>query len=380
MRDPRLDKWADVLVSYSLDVQPGHHVVIATEVPASPLLHACYERLLKQGAHVDILSKYDWTDETFFAFGSDEQLSYTSPILKHAVENCDRYLYIGASNNTKALSNVPAQKQTLSTQARKPIMETIMQRAADGKMRWAYTIFPTAAAAQDSDMSLTEFEEFVFNAGYLNDEDPVAIWKRIAQQQDKLVDFLQGKKELHFQNNEGTDLTVNVDGMTWVNCCGRINFPDGEVYTGPNLKASDGGVNGKVCYSFPTVFRGVEVHDIELTFEKGGVVDAKASKGEAFLKEMIQQDEGARFVGEVAIGTNYLIQNGTKNILFDEKFGGTFHMALGKGYPQTGNTNMSALHWDMICDLRDGGEVFADGELISKNGRFVREEWPQPHE
>lgn len=172
--------------------------------------------------------------------------------------------------------------------------------------------------------------------------------------------------------------------MTWINCDGHENFPDGEVFTGPNLQAADGGVNGVVRYSFPAVYRGREVHDIELTFEKGRVVDAKASKNLDYLLAMLDQDEGARSLGEIAVGTNYQIQRYTKNTLFDEKIGGTFHAAVGAGYPETGNSNSSGLHWDMVCDLRaddgpgSGGTVEVDGEIISKDGRFVFEGWPSP--
>ena len=183
-------------------------------------------------------------------------------------------------------------------------------------------------------------------------------------------------KELRFVSGNGTDLTVDVEGMQWVNLCGTINFPDGEVYTGPRLDGPDGGVNGFVRYDFPTVYRGVEVDDIELRFEKGAVVEAKAGRGEDFLKEMIAQDPGAKYVGEVAIGTNYRVTRGVKSILFDEKIGGSFHTALGMGYPETGNRNQSALHWDLVCDLRTGGAIFADGEQIMQSGEFLKEAWP----
>ena len=192
----------------------------------------------------------------------------------------------------------------------------------------------------------------------------------------KAIDFLSDKKELHFKNGNGTDLLVNIAGMKWVNLCGTINFPDGEIYTGPNLNAPDGGVNGIVKYDFPTIYRGVEVDGIELVFEKGAVVNIKASRNEDFLRSMIDQDAGAKFVGEIALGTNYCVNTGVKDILFDEKIGGTFHTALGMGYPETGNTNQSALHWDLVCDLRNDGVVYADKEKIFENGEFMFDDWP----
>ena len=225
-------------------------------------------------------------------------------------------------------------------------------------------------------MSLRQYENFVFNAGHLDKPDPVAQWRKIEKRQQQVVDYLNGKKKLHFQAANGTDLHVTVEGMKWINCCGHHNFPDGEVFTGPNLQAPDGGVNGVVRYSFPAVHNGREVHDIELTFEKGRVVKAKASKNEDFLIQMLDQDEGARGLGEIAIGTNYQIQEYSKNTLFDEKIGGTFHAAVGAGYPETGNHNESGLHWDMVCDLRQGGTITVDGEVIHQDGKFVFDGWP----
>ena len=243
-------------------------------------------------------------------------------------------------------------------------------------LKWVGTLFPTQASAQDAERSLREYEDFVFKAGYLDLDNPAAKWEEIREKQQRVVDYLTGKELLHFQTPNGTDLKVNVDGMTWINCAGESNFPDGEVFTGPNLKHAEGGVNGVVKYSFPAVHNGREVHDIELTFKGGRVVDAKASKGLDFLEAMLDQDEGARSLGEIAIGTNYAVTEYTKNTLFDEKIGGTFHAAVGAGYPETGNDNKSGLHWDMVCDLRTGGTITVDGEVISRDGKFVFDGWP----
>jgi len=378
MKDPRIDRWANVLVNYALDAKAGQHAVIVSEPDAMPLLEACYEHLIKVGAIVETFITPRSLTEIQFQYATDDQIKTTPPVMKYAAENCDLYIALGAEVNSKLLANFDPQKQALASKARLPIMAAIMERAAEKKVRWVYTHFPTPAAAQDAEMGTREYEEFVYTLGHLNEEDPVNVWKEVESRQQELITFLEAKKELHFKNADGTDLKVNVDGMKWVNCCGRINFPDGEVYTGPNLNASDGGVNGVARYALPTLYRNVEVHDIEIKFENGAVVEANASKGQDFLREMIKQDEGAKYVGEIAIGTNYNMQRITKNILFDEKFGGTFHFALGKGYPQTGNTNHSALHWDMIFDLRKGGSITADGELFFEDGKFLKAEWPQP--
>ena len=371
MRDQRINRWAEVLINYSLAAKPSEHAVVFADLEALPLLEACHEKLIQAGAFVESFISPKSLSETTFNHASDDQLAFTPKTLLYAVQNCDLYLYLGADANSKLLTNIDPTKQIQASKARQPIMNAIMDRAAKGQVRWCYTHFPTPSAAQESNMGTLEYEEFVFSTGKLNQENPVEQWKLVEKSQAHIIDYLENKKELHFKNGEGTDLKVSIDGMKWVNCCGKINFPDGEVYTGPNLNVADGGVNGVAKYSFPTLYRNTEVHGIELEFKEGAVVSAKASKNESFLKEMIHQDAGAKFVGEIAIGTNYEIQNVTKNILFDEKFGGTFHLALGKGYPQTGNTNQSALHWDIIFDLRKEGSITADGELFFENGKFL---------
>ena len=382
MRDPRLDKLAKVLAEYSIGVRPGQLVRLHGEPVAMSLLEAIYEALIQAGAHVTFQCAPDSFQEIFYEHANDEQLEHVSPISKFTIEHIDASIGLWAETNTKALTNVDAARQAKASAARKPIFKIFMDRAATGDLNWCGTLFPSLASAQDAEMSLREYEDFVFGAGHLDQDDPVAVWRAIEQRQQKVVDYLTGTKQVHFQTPDGTDLTVNVDGMTWVNCCGHENFPDGEVFTGPNLNAPDGGVNGVVKYSFPAVHLGREVHDIALTFEKGRVIDAKASKNEDFLIQMLDQDEGARGLGEIAIGTNYNITRYTKNTLFDEKIGGTFHAAVGAGSPETGNTNESGLHWDMVCDLRpsdgpgSGGTITVDGEVISRDGRFVFDAWP----
>lgn len=376
MRDPRLAKLAKVIVEYSTGVKPGQLVRITGEPIATPLLVELYEAVLKAGGHPVVRSAPAELQEIFMAHASEEQLKYVPPMTLEEIKAIDVSIGLWAETNTKALSRVDPKRQGLASAARRPVMEIFMERAAKGELHWCGTQYPTLSSAQDAEMSLREYEDFMFNAGHLDKDDPVAEWRKIETRQQKVVDYLNGKKQLRFQAANGTDLTVTVDGMTWINCCGRENFPDGEVFTGPNLEASDGGVNGVVRYSFPAVHGGREVHDIELTFEKGRVVKAKAGKGEEFLKEMLAMDEGASRLGEIAIGTNYSIKEYSKNTLFDEKIGGTFHAAVGAGYPETGNKNQSGLHWDMVCDLRSGGTISADGEVFHRDGQFVFEGWP----
>lgn len=392
MRDPRINKLAQVIVEYSTAVKPGQIVRLTGEPIGLPLLEALYEHCVKAGAHPFVKCAPDALQDLFFEHASEEQLRHVSPLALEEVKTIDVSIGLWAETNTKALSRVDPRKQAMVSAARKPIWKIFMKRASlpedhPRRLHWCGTLFPTAASAQDAEMSLRQYEDFVFRAGLLHLPDPVAAWRRIEKRQQKVVDYLTGKKQIRFQSPNGTDLTVNVEGMTWINCCGHENFPDGEVFTGPNLKARDGGVNGVVRYSFPACYRGQEVHDIELTFEKGRVVKASASKGRDFLLAMLDQDKGARYLGEIAIGTNYQIQQFSKNTLFDEKIGGTFHAAVGAGYPETGNRNESGLHWDMVCDLRSpghggvesgGGTISVDGKVIARDGRFVFKDWPGP--
>lgn len=376
MRDVRIDKWAKLLIKYSIKVENNHKVLIQGDLSALPLIEACYEECLKSGAYVDCLLNHDRLHEYFLKNASTEQLLISPRLKKYAAEEFDRFLFIYAPSNLQALTNISLERHTYSSKANQPIQKTILNRKAKGEIFWCRTHFPTASAAQNASMGTLEFENFVFQAGFLDHENPIESWKALGKKQQKAIDYLSNKKELHFKNSNGTDLRVNISGMKWVNLCGTINFPDGEIYTGPNLNTEDGGVNGVVKYDFPTIYRGVEVDGIELTFKSGAVIEAKASRNEAFLHSMIELDAGAKYVGEIALGTNYCVSTGVKDILFDEKIGGTFHTALGMGYPETGNTNQSALHWDLVCDLRKNGVIYADNEKIFENGIYLKNDWP----
>lgn len=365
-------KWARVLRDYSLTIKPGEWVVIVGDPLTSlPLIEACYISFLECGAEVDLLLQPSKFKELHFAHAHSEILAKTPRLWKFSVDHADKYLVIGASSNTRSMTQFSKEQHTITSKAYSPILEAILGRASEKKLAWCRTQFPTEALAQEAGMGGYEFEEFTKRACFLDHEDPIKAWRLMEQRQQKLIEFLTTVKELHFENAQGTDLKVNVSGMRWENCCGHFNFPDGEVFTGPNLHAPDGGVNGHVHYSFPTIYKDVEVDGIQLTLQKGRVVKASASRGEEHLRTMLALDEGASYIGEVALGTNYGIQRGTKSILFDEKIGGTFHMAAGKGYPETGNTNLSALHWDMVCDMRNQATIRADGKLLFENGRYV---------
>lgn len=384
MHDPRLDKLADVLVRYSTAIRKGDLVHIHAESVAMPLIEAIYRAVLRAGGHPFWTPRSEVLQELLLSEGTDDQLSYVSPIDVHRVKTVDVHLGIWAELNTKFLGRVDGRKAALHQSARKPTMKIFMERAAEanttsGKsgLRWCGTLFPTDGAAQDAEMSLRAYADFVFKAGMLHLDDPVAAWQQVFERQERVRSHLQGKKSLRFfvpphDGHDGTDLTVDVSKSTWINCAGKENFPDGEVFAGPQ------GADGHVNYTFPAVYHGREVEGVRLRFKGGRVVDASAKKNEAFLIELLDQDAGARTMGEIAIGTNYQIKDFSRNTLFDEKIGGTFHAAVGAGYPESGNSNESGLHWDMVCEMRPdaakkrpGGTIAADGEVFHKDGRFV---------
>jgi aminopeptidase len=374
MYDPRIEQLATVLVEYSIGVQPGELVVIQGHSISLPALEATYRRVVQAGGHPHLQVKLDSCEEYLLAHGSEKQLGFQDPLAQQAVETMDAYIGFWGEENTKVFSQVDPQRQQQRSLARKAYLERFLDRAAKGTLRWVGSQFPCHASAQDAEMSLRGYEDFVFSAGKLDHHDPIAAWRAVSERQQRVADYLNCVQQVRFVTPQGTDLTVRVAGRKWINCDGHENFPDGEVFTGPLEDATQ----GVVCYSFPAVYGGREVDGIRLEFRDGRVVDASASKGQDFLIAMLDQDPGGRVLGEVALGTNYSITRYTKNTLFDEKIGGTFHAALGSSYPETGGRNQSALHWDMVCDLRQGGTVYADGKVISENGRFVDPQWPAP--
>lgn len=372
MRDPRIEKLADVLVNYSVGVKSGQSVRITGSPVAQPLIVELYRKVLEAGGNPLVRVTPDELGEIFYKTASEEQLRYFSPITIYEIEQVDCSIGVWADQNTKSLTGCDPKKIGIAQSARKRYMEIFLKRAAEEKLHWTGTQFPTNAAAQDAEMSLAEYEDFVFRAGLLDRPDPVAAWKQISDRQQRLVDLLNGKSDYHVVASNGTDVRMSVAGHRWINCDGHENFPDGEVFTGPVIDS----VNGTIQFSFPAVHHGREVQDVRLVFKNGNVVDASASKGEDFLISMLDTDAGSRFLGECAIGTNYQIRQYTRNTLFDEKIGGTVHFALGAGYPETGNSNQSGLHWDMVVDLREGGYVEIDGSKINVDGKFAKEGFP----
>ncbi len=366
MTDPRLSKLAQVLVHYSLGLKRGQLVRIHGPALAAPLMLEVYREAIGVGANVLMRPAIDGTDEVFFKQGSDEQLRFVPPLQLQEIESIDADVGIWANYNTRNLTGVDPQRQAIRREATRDYMKRYLDRAASGALKWVGTQFPTQANAQDAEMSLAEYEEFVFAAGRLHDPDPVASWTKVKAEQAHIIQDLRSRKKLHLVGHD-IDLTVRVDDRTWLNAAGEHNFPDGEIFTAPLEHATTGWVR----FTFPAIYGGREVTGVRLKFDEGRVVEATADKGQDFLLAMLDLDAGARVIGEFAFGTNYGITKFTRNILFDEKIGGTVHMALGAAYPESGGTNDSGLHWDMICDLRSGAEVRADGEVIYRNGKFL---------
>jgi aminopeptidase len=366
VRDQRADALAQILVRYSTRVRSGDVCVIQSTTAAEVLVQAVYEEVLRAGGLPILQLTTTGAQAAFYELADNQQLEWIPPTAKWAAENADVRIAIMGDVNARELSTVDPKKQARAQKARKDLMATTMKRSAAGEYRWSLTLFPTHAYASEAGMSLREYEDFYYAACLVTDGEPVTAWERQSDEVKRLTEWIQGKEEVRIQG-PGTDVTLGVAGRRWIPCVGEHNMPDGEFFTGPLEDA----VNGEVSFSFPASYGGRTVAGVRLRFEDGRVVDASAEQGEEFLIEMLDTDPGARRLGELGIGTNYGIATGTKEILLDEKIGGTTHMAIGMSYPETGGTNSSAVHWDMVCDLRRGGSITVDGVELQRDGRFV---------
>jgi aminopeptidase len=366
VRDPRVTNLARILVQHSTRVKEGDICTVEGESAAEPLLQAVYAEVLKAGGHAIVQMGLEDQSSLYFEHASDEQLEWVSPVAEWAVQNADVRIAVMASENTRALSQVSPDRQTKRQAATQGLMKRAMERSAEGSYRWALTLFPTHAYASEAGMSLAAYEDFYFGACLADEDDPVGAWKRQSEETERLRDWIEGRSELHVVG-EGTDLHLGIEGRSFIAAGGKHNMPDGEFFTGPVEDSAE----GEISFHLPATYAGREVSGVRFRFEGGKVADASAEKGEDFLIEMLDTDDGARRLGELGIGTNYGITDGTGEILLDEKIGGTVHLALGRSYPETGGVNESAIHWDMICDLRRGGRIEVDGETLQEDGSFV---------
>lgn len=364
MPDPRVTKLAQVLVHYSLDLQPGDLFSLETTSLADELNLEVYKEAVQAGAHVAVQSRIPGTEEIFYKYANEAQLEQVSPVLKMLTDTFDASLYIEALQNTRELSAIDPAKLSQVRKANAELMETFFERAARKEIKWSLTVYPTPAMAQEANMSLADYTDFVYGAGMLHLEDPVAFWINEGKRQREIIQWLEGRDKVILKG-KNVDLTFSIKGRTFEPADGKYNFPDGEIFTGP----VEDSANGYIRFSYPALFGGQEIEDVELWFENGKVIKEQASKNADLLTKMLDTDEGARYLGEWGIGTNYGIQRFTKNMLFDEKIGGTIHLAVGSGYPETGSENKSGIHWDLLCDMSDA-EMTAGGELFYKDGKF----------
>ena len=367
MPDPRVSKLAKVLVHYSVEIQKGEQVAIRTSPIADELTLAVYEEVIKAGGHPFVVNEVSGADEVFFKFASDEQLDYVSPVSKLVLETFDASISIWTDYNTRKLSGISPERISRNRKAQSALMKSSMKRSAEGSYKWTLTVYPCNAMAQEADMSLRDYTDFVYGAGLLDHDDPVALWCEEEARQKKLTGWLKGRENAVIKG-ANVDVTLSIKDRLFVESAGKKNFPSGEVFTGP----VEDSVNGWVRFKYPAIYSGQEITDIELWFENGKVVKEKASKNQELLTSTLNTDTGSRFLGEWGIGTNYGIQRFTKNMLFDEKIGGTIHFAVGAGYPETKSRNESGIHWDMLCDMSDS-EIRVDGDLFYKNGKTVIE-------
>jgi aminopeptidase len=369
MRDPRVARLGELVVSYSLGLQPGQIVRIDSAPVAAPLALEVYRAALVAGAHPYVNVELERLPELQLAVGSEEQLDFVSPIGMKEVDLVDAIVTIWSETNTRALSRADADRHQRRIASQQRLSKRRWERMAAGELGWCGVLFPTDAHAQDAEMSLEEYERFVFRACHVEEEgDPVSHWRAVRDELGRRAETLTQAREVRILG-AGTDLTLGVEGRRWQAADGRYNMPDGEVYTSPVETATE----GEISFAFPALYHGREVSDIHLRFEGGEVVQAEAGRGGEYLDALLSMDEGAKRLGEVAFGLNYEIERFTHNTLFDEKIGGTMHVALGSSFDDLGGQNASGLHWDLVCDLREDGEVYADGELIWRAGHFLEQ-------
>jgi aminopeptidase len=366
LTDNRIAAMADVLVDYSVEVKERDLVRIRGNYIAEPLLLALYERCLARGAHPLISAFLPQAEPIFYRLAQDHQLDFIWESRRWEIDNIDVDIFIISETNTRQLTHTDPLKQARAARANQPLSETFMKRAAAEVLRWTITLFPTEAHAMEAEMSLADYEDFFYQACLLGVDDPVSEWKNVEQKLSHVVEWMKPRNEVRIEA-EGTDLTLEVGGRTFIAASGKANFPDGEFFTGP----IENRTRGVISFTYPAIFGGRAVEGIRLEFDEGRVVDASATRNEDFLIKTLDTDEGSRVLGELGIGTNYGIDRFSGEILLDEKIGGTVHLALGESYPETGGVNQSAIHWDMVCDLRRGGRITVDGELLEEDGKLL---------
>jgi aminopeptidase len=360
-------KLAKLIVNYSVNVQPGDKVLINTSTNAEEITREIYREVLIAGGNVVRINfVFDGQEEIFYKYSSEDQLKFVDPLYIETWKNIDKMIAVYSSFNTKALTNVSPEKKATVAKARAELTKIYLDRAAKDELDWNLSPFPCNSFAQEANMGLQEYQDFAYEALNLHRDDPIAYWKNIEADQETIVKILNKGSEMRIIG-EDTDLILGIKDRLWENCCGHENLPDGEVFTAPH----EDDVNGTIRFTYPGIYQGQEIEDVKLTFKEGKVVDSSAVKGSKLLAKILEIPN-ANILGELAVGTNYGIQRFTKNMLFDEKMGGTIHLALGSGYPETGSKNESAIHWDLLKDMKTPeASIYLDGDLIYQAGKWL---------
>lgn len=356
---------ASVVVEYAARVEQGEFVAIITEEVGRPLAEELYEACLRQGAHPKVIMEDRRLQELLVTVGSAAQIGKPDPINGFVIREADVLIRVSATSNTRSFAQVPAEHMALYNQAYGQDLSKLIERIGDESMKYCLVAWPSQAGAQEANMGFFAYQELLFKAGALDKDDPVAYWQGVANRQQELVDWLNGKERVVVEG-PGIDLRFSLAGRRWQSAHGTLNFPDGEIYTGP----VEDSVEGSVKFNLPSLAYGQELRGAQLRFKGGKVVEASAELGGAFLASQLELDEGASRLGEFAIGTNWGIDRVTGSTLLDEKIGGTIHMALGKSIASTGGQNESKLHWDLVHDMKDGGRILIDDQLVYDSGEF----------
>jgi aminopeptidase len=364
--DIKLNRLANVLVNYSTMVKSGDWVHVNANWQAIPLVKEVVAYILRAGGNPSVSLESSDLNEVFMAQAGDEQLQWMPPLDMHMIKNANVWIIIEAPENTRAMNNIDSSRQQMRNQAYAKWTETYTKRSASRELRWVMTNYPCQALAQEAEMSLADYENFVYQSTFADQVDPVQYWRNLHDEQERLILWLAGKKTISIRSPQA-DVMLSIAGRKFINSDGDQNMPSGEIFTSPVEES----INGWVSFSYPAIYQGISVEGVRLEFKRGRIVNASAEKNEEFLLKMLGTDEGARFVGEFGIGTNYGISRFTKNILYDEKIGGTFHLALGNGFGEAGGLNESSIHWDLITDAMNETEMHVDGELFYKDGKFI---------
>jgi aminopeptidase len=368
MSDPRVQSLARLLTNHCISVKQGDRVLIQAISVAEPLVLSLLEAVLQAGGHPHLLVYPDRFMEVFARHAHEHQLSFTPTFELMAYTQFESRIWIRADVNTREATNIDPQRDRLWTASYEPVIKAQFEREGKGEFRRVTTMYPTQAYAQDAHMSLGELEEMFFRACHVQnpEDDPVAFWESMAKDHAAILRTLQGHRQVRLQSPD-CDLRFSIEGRTFLSASGIVNMPDGEIYTGP----VEDSANGRICFTYPSILDGVEVAGVELVFKDGAVVESRAKVGDPTLRQRLQLDEGSTRLGEFGIGTNYGVVTPSGMSLLDEKIGGSIHLALGAGYPETGSSNKSGYHWDLVTDFSHEAEISLDGDVVYRNGKFA---------